>query len=84
MRAGRFSTMRARDVKSRDEAATKARAVASAEPAELHVGYSPTPIAEILPKILRAFQRAMPNVHVKPHDGQQRHFDGIRGHFNSD
>jgi len=51
-----------------DEAVTKARAVASAEPAELHVGYSPTPTAEILPKILRAFQRAMPNVHVRLHD----------------
>src|SRR4029077_11598486 len=33
-----------------DEAVTKARAVASAEPSELHVGYSPTPTAEILPK----------------------------------
>jgi DNA-binding transcriptional LysR family regulator len=51
-----------------DEAVTKARAVASAEPTELHVGYSPTPTAEILPKILRAFQRAMPNVHIKLHD----------------
>ena len=47
-----------------DEAVTKARAVARAEPSELHVGYSPTPTAEIVPKILRAFQRAMPNVHV--------------------
>src|SRR3989440_10626816 len=47
-----------------DEAVTKARAVASAEPTELHVGYSPTPTAEILPKILRAFQIKMSNVHV--------------------
>src|SRR5260370_7262943 len=51
-----------------DEAVTKARAVASAEPSELHVGYSPTPPAEIVPKMLRAFQRAMPNVHVRLHD----------------
>jgi len=51
-----------------DEAVTKARAVASAEPTELHVGYSPTPTAEILPKILRAFQIKMSNVHVKLHD----------------
>ena len=50
-----------------DEAVTKARAVASAEPSELHVGHS-TPFAEILPKILRAFQRAMPNVHVRLHN----------------
>src|SRR5437016_1882370 len=51
-----------------DEAVTKARAVASAEPTELHVGYSPSPVAEILPKTLRAFQRTMPSVHVKLHD----------------
>jgi DNA-binding transcriptional LysR family regulator len=51
-----------------DEAVTKARAVASAEPTELHVGVSPTPTAEILPKTLRAFQAAMPNVHVRLHD----------------
>jgi DNA-binding transcriptional LysR family regulator len=62
-----------------DEAVTKARAVASAEPTELHVGYSPTPTAEILPKILRAFQRAMPNVHVKLHDWSNNAIhDGIR------
>jgi DNA-binding transcriptional LysR family regulator len=62
-----------------DEAVTKARAVASSEPTELHVGYSPTPTAEILPKILRAFQRAMPNVHVKLHDWSHNAiFDGIR------
>src|SRR5260370_6479003 len=56
-----------------DEAVTKARAVASAEPTELHVGYSPTPTAEILPKILRAFQRAMPNVHVKLQPPTHKH-----------
>jgi DNA-binding transcriptional LysR family regulator len=62
-----------------DEAVTKARAVASAEPAELHVGYSPTPTAEILPKILRASQRKMPNVHVKLHDWSNNAIlDGIR------
>src|SRR2546422_1066208 len=62
-----------------DEAVTKARAVAGAEPAELHVGYSPTSTAEIVPKILRAFQRAMPNVHVKLHDWSNNAIlDGIR------
>src|SRR5438552_13969428 len=50
-----------------DDAVTKARAIASAEPTELHVGYSPTPVAEILPKTLRAFQEAMPNVHIRLH-----------------
>ena len=67
MQDGRFSTMRAL-LQNADEAVTKARAVASAEPTELHVGYSPTPVAEILPKILRTFQRKMPNVHVRLHD----------------
>jgi len=62
-----------------DEAVTKARAVASAEPTELHVGYSPTPTAEILPKTLRAFQQAMPNVHVRLHDWNNKDIlDGVR------
>src|ERR1700756_3017416 len=62
-----------------DEAVTKARAVANAEPTEIHVGYSPTPVAEILPKALRASQQAMPNVHVKLHDwSNQAIRDGIR------
>jgi len=62
-----------------DEAVKEARAVARAEPAELHVGYSPTPVAEILPKILRAFQRKMPNVHVRLHDwSNQAILDGVR------
>jgi DNA-binding transcriptional LysR family regulator len=62
-----------------DEAVTKARAVARAEPTEFHVGYSPTPTVEILPKTLRAFQRAMPNVHVRLHDWSSKDIlDGIR------
>ena len=62
-----------------DEAVTKARAVASAEPIELHVGHSPTPFAEILPKTLRAFQRKMPNVHIRLHDWSNKDtLDGIR------
>src|SRR3989475_10546976 len=62
-----------------DEAVTKARAVASAEPTELHVGYSPTPFAEILPKTLRGFQRAMPKVHVRLHDWSNKTIlDGVR------
>src|SRR5437879_10211712 len=51
-----------------DEAVTKARAVASAEPTELRVGYSAENTVEILPKTLRAFQQAIPNVHVRLHD----------------
>src|SRR5436853_3441210 len=44
-----------------DEAVTKARGVAHAEPTELQVGYSAENTVEILPKTLRAFQRNMPN-----------------------
>ena len=51
-----------------EEAVKSARAIATTEPAELHVGNSPTPFARILPKALRAFQEAVPNVQVKLHD----------------
>ena len=67
--AGRTFLNEARAVLQRaDEGVKKARAVATAGETDLHVGYSPTPFAEILPKTLRAFQRAMPNVHVRLHD----------------
>ena len=62
-----------------DEAVKKARAIAGAEPSELHVGYSPTPFAEILPKTLRAIQQAMPNVRVRLHDWSNKEIlDGVR------
>jgi DNA-binding transcriptional LysR family regulator len=62
-----------------EDAVTKARAVAGAEPTELHIGHSPTPTAAILPKTLRAFQRKMPNVHVGLHDWNNKDIlDGIR------
>src|ERR1700758_2676481 len=78
MRAGRSSTMRAL-LQNADDAVTKERAVASAEPTELHVGYAPMPTAEILPKTLRAFQQAMPNVHVRSHDWTNKDIlEGIR------
>src|ERR1700740_84878 len=66
--AGRTFLDHARELLKRaDEAVAKARAVVSAEPTELHVGYSPMPTAEILPKTLRAFQHAMTNVNVNTH-----------------
>src|ERR1700741_2910815 len=51
-----------------DDALKKARAMAKADETELHVGYSPTPVARMLPKVLRACQRAMPKLHIKLHD----------------
>jgi DNA-binding transcriptional LysR family regulator len=64
-----------------DEAVTKARAVASAGPSELHVGHS-TPFTEILPKhgISEKCQ-----AYVKLHDWKQRHSRRDRdGGFNWD
>jgi LysR family transcriptional regulator, benzoate and cis,cis-muconate-responsive activator of ben and cat genes len=79
-KAGRAFLDEARAVLQRaDEAVKKARAVAGAEPAELDVGYSPTPVAEILPKTLRAFQHAMPKIHVRLQDWtNQAILDGVR------
>ena len=52
--------------------------VASAEPTD-STSATHTPFAEILPKILRAFQRAMPNVHVRLHNwSYEAIFDGVR------
>jgi DNA-binding transcriptional LysR family regulator len=78
--AGRTFLNEARAVlQHADEAVKKARAVASTEPTELDVGHSPTPFAEILPKTLRAFQRKMPNVHVRLRDWSNKDtLDGVR------
>ena len=66
--AGRVFLPEARAVLQRaDQAIKKAQAVAGAD-TELHVGYSPTPSARLLPVILRAYQRAMPDVRVRLHD----------------
>src|SRR6266480_7677187 len=51
-----------------DEAVRNSRAFAQAGETELHVGYAPTPSGHILSATIRAFQKAMPNVHVKLHD----------------
>ena len=80
-KAGRAFLDEARAVLQRsDEAVKKARSIAAIEPTELHVGYTPAPFAEILPKTLRAFQRAMPNVKVQLHEwSYQAIRDGLRG-----
>jgi len=78
--AGRTFLDDARELlRQADDAVKKARAIASEEPTELHVGYSPTPFAEILPKALRRFQRKMPNVHVRLRDWSNKTIlDGVR------
>jgi LysR family transcriptional regulator, benzoate and cis,cis-muconate-responsive activator of ben and cat genes len=67
--AGRSFLTEARAVLQRaDEAVKTARAIATGEVGELHVGYAPSPTARILPPALRAFQLESPNVRVKLHD----------------
>ena len=78
--AGRTFLNEARAVLQRvEEGVKKARAVATAGETDLRVGYSPTPFARILPKTLRAFQKAMPKVRVRLHDWSNKDtLDGIR------
>ena len=78
--AGRTFLNEARAVLQRvDEGVKKARAIATAGETDLHIGYSPTPTAEILPKTLRGFRKAMPKVHVRLHDRSNKTvLDGVR------
>jgi DNA-binding transcriptional LysR family regulator len=67
--AGRVFLREARMVLERtDEAVKNVRAFAQTGETELHVGYSPLPGAQLMPAALRAFQQAMPKVHVRLHD----------------
>jgi DNA-binding transcriptional LysR family regulator len=67
--AGKSFLTEARAVLQRaDEAVKTARAIATGEQGELHVGYAPSPTSRILPPALRAFQAELPNVRVKLHD----------------
>src|SRR5580765_8087345 len=67
--AGKSFLTEARAVLQRaDEAVKTARAIATGEVGELHVGYAPSPTSRILPPTLRAFQLESPNVRVKLHD----------------
>ena len=65
--AGRAFLEEARAIlKQADEAVVKARGVAGKQ--ELRVGDWPLGTARIMSALLRAYQQAMPNVHVKLHD----------------
>jgi DNA-binding transcriptional LysR family regulator len=56
-------------VLARAEAAvTAARAVATGECGELHVGHAPSPSVGVLPRALIAFRRAHPQIRVQLHD----------------
>ena len=67
--AGKVFAAEARDVLARaDEAVKSARAAARGESGEIHLGYAPSPTAELLPRALHAFQNAAPGVRVVLHD----------------
>jgi len=67
--AGRVFAVEARAVLARAEEATRsARAVARGESGELHLGYAPSPTAELLPRALHAFANTAPGVRVVLHD----------------
>jgi LysR family transcriptional regulator, benzoate and cis,cis-muconate-responsive activator of ben and cat genes len=55
-------------LKETDEAVQKARVVGGKRETELHIGDFPLVAARIMPRILRNYQKAMPNVRVKLHD----------------
>lgn len=55
-------------LKRADDAVSRTRALARGEYGELHIGYSPSPTAEILPPALIAFQKATPVVKITLHD----------------
>ena len=67
--AGKIFLTEAKAVLQRaDDAVKTARAIATGEQGELHVGYAPSPTSRILPPALRAFQSESPGVRVRLHD----------------
>ena len=67
--AGKVFLRESRAVLQRaEEAVSKARLTANKGQVELHIGYAPSPTVRLLPRTLRVFQTAYPNVRVKLHD----------------
>jgi DNA-binding transcriptional LysR family regulator len=63
-----------------DESVEKTRALARGEYGELHIGYIPIPTAEILPRALEAFRKAVPRVKLVLHDlSTDELIAGLRG-----
>ena len=66
---GKFFWQEVRELLKRvDESVEKTRALARGEYGELHIGYIPIPTAEILPRALEAFRKAVPRVKLVLHD----------------
>jgi LysR family transcriptional regulator, benzoate and cis,cis-muconate-responsive activator of ben and cat genes len=67
--AGRMLLNEARAIlEDTNEAVVKVRIVGGKRETELKVGDFPLVAARIMPRLLRDYQKAMPNVHVKLHD----------------
>jgi LysR family transcriptional regulator, benzoate and cis,cis-muconate-responsive activator of ben and cat genes len=67
--AGRAFLDEARAIlRQTNDAVLKARAIGGKRETELHVGNFPLVTARIMPRLLRDYQKAMPNVRVKLHD----------------
>jgi DNA-binding transcriptional LysR family regulator len=79
--AGKSFLTEARAVLQRaDEAVKTARAIATGQQGELHVGYAGSPTVRILPPTLRAFQMESPQVRVRLHDlSTEEMLAGVRG-----
>ena len=62
-----------------DEAVLKARAVGGKREGELRVGDFPLAVGRAMPRVLRAYKKAMPNVQVKLHDWPvEKEIAGVR------
>ena len=78
--AGRAFLEKARAIlKDTDDAVATVRALGGKRETELHVGDFPLTTARLMPGLLRAYQKAMPNVKVKLHDWPvEKNIAGVR------
>lgn len=78
--AGRAFLNEARAIlKHADDAVGNVRAIAGKRETELHIGDWPLATGRIMPTLLRAYQKAMPNVKVKVHDWPvEKNIAGVR------
>ena len=66
-------------MKDTNDAVATVRALAGKRETELHVGDFPLTTARLMPGLLRSYQKAMPNVHVKLHDCPvEKNIAGVR------
>jgi DNA-binding transcriptional LysR family regulator len=78
--AGRAFLDEARAIlKQTEDAVGKVRKIAGKSEAELHIGDWPLVTGRVMPSLLRAYQKAMPNVKVKVHDWPvEKNIAGVR------